>query len=138
VYDFYGQGSSYEELHAMNQQNEHKWSRYVDDTSFRFNVTAYYHKIPQKRQHQVIESFSYMDFRGKIDMKNPDVVMTVYEECMSVLPFFDLECPIPKDDDTEGVTKKKHEGDGEFRQVYFGRLVSLPVQPLSIESNLHR
>jgi len=80
----------------MNRQNEHKWSVYVDDTSFRFNVTAYYHKIPQKRQHQVIESFSYMDFRGKIDMKNPDVVMTVYEECMSLLPLFDLECSIPK------------------------------------------
>ena len=27
------------------------------------------------------------------------------------------------DEDRHGTTRKKHEGDGDFRQVFFGRLV---------------
>ena len=37
--------------------------------------------IPQWRQKDVVESFSYMDFKGKIDMKNPDITLVCFEEC---------------------------------------------------------
>ncbi|KAF8160674.1 S-adenosyl-L-methionine-dependent methyltransferase [Crassisporium funariophilum] len=107
VFEFYGQGSSYEELHAANRQNEPLWTRFVRDTSFRFLVTAYSHKIPQTRQRDVIESFAYMGFLGKIDMKNPDITLTCFEEY----------------EDHHGTTRVKHEGDGDFRQVFFGRLL---------------
>ncbi|KAJ3512258.1 hypothetical protein NLJ89_g3627 [Agrocybe chaxingu] len=107
VYEFYGQGSTYEELHEANRKSETLWTRYIDDTSFRFLVTAYQHKIPQSRQRDVIESFSYMGFLGKIEMKNPDITLTVFEEY----------------EDRHGTTRVKHEGDGSFRQLFFGRLL---------------
>ncbi|KAF8806675.1 tRNA guanosine-2'-O-methyltransferase [Phlegmacium glaucopus] len=107
VFEFYGQGSSYEALHAANRRNETLWHRYVKDTSFRFLVTAYNHTIPQSRQRDVIESFAYMGFLGKIDMKTPDITLTCFEEYK----------------DRHGTTREKHEGDGNFRQVFFGRLL---------------
>jgi tRNA (guanine10-N2)-methyltransferase len=81
VYEFYGQGSTYEELHEANRTGEPLWTRYVENTSFRFLVTSSQHKIPQTRQREVIESFAYMGFLGKIDMKNPDIVLICFEEC---------------------------------------------------------
>ncbi|TFK44254.1 tRNA guanosine-2'-O-methyltransferase [Crucibulum laeve] len=107
VYEFYGQGSTYEELHAANRASRPLWEKFIPDTSFRFLVTSYNHKIPQSRQREVIESFSYMDFLGPINMKNPDITCAVLEE------YFD----------TRGTTRSKHQGDGNFRQVFFGRLI---------------
>jgi tRNA (guanine10-N2)-methyltransferase len=66
-------------------QNKPLWERYIDDTSFRFIVTAYQHKIPQARQTEVIESFSYMGFLGKIDMKTPELTLVCFEECLSMI-----------------------------------------------------
>lgn len=107
VFVFYGQGFNYDELHAANRTLQGEWSRFTHDTSFRFLVTAYNHKIPQTRQREVIESFSYMGFLGKIDLKNPDIILTCFEEY----------------DDCRGTTREKHEGDGHFREVFFGRLL---------------
>ena len=81
VFEFYGQGDTYESLHAANLQNETLWHRYIKDTSFRFLVMAYNHTIPQSRQRDVIESFAYMGFLGKIDMMTPDITLTCFEEC---------------------------------------------------------
>lgn len=83
VYEFYGRGSDYEELHICTRENQAKWARYVPDTSFRFIVTAYNHKIPQARQREVVESFAYMGFLGKIDMKNPEILLGCFEECVT-------------------------------------------------------
>ncbi|KAF8972985.1 tRNA guanosine-2'-O-methyltransferase [Flammula alnicola] len=107
VYEFYGQGTTYNELHVANRQSEPLWARFVQDTSFRFLVTSSQHKIPQSRQREVIESFAHMGFLGRIDMKNPDIVLTCFEEY----------------EDRHGTTRAKHEGDGHFRQVFFGRLL---------------
>ncbi|KAF9263408.1 tRNA guanosine-2'-O-methyltransferase [Marasmius fiardii PR-910] len=108
VFEFYCQGDNYEQLHHRNQDNRHLWSEYIGDTSFKFAVSAYNHKIPQRRQKEVVESFSYMGFLGKIDMKTPDIVMGCFEEY----------------EDRRGQTREKHEGDGKFLQVYFGRLIA--------------
>ncbi|KAF8650390.1 hypothetical protein AX16_005198 [Volvariella volvacea WC 439] len=107
VYEYYAQGVSYQELHEENRANRHLWERYIPDTAFRFHVTAYNHKIPQARQRDVIESFSYMDFLGRIDMKRPDIVLGCFEEYV----------------DRHGTTREKYQGDGQFRHLYFGRLV---------------
>ncbi|KAF5380572.1 hypothetical protein D9615_004652 [Tricholomella constricta] len=82
VYEFYGQGSDYEELHACTRANQARWERYIPDTSFRFLVTAHNHKIPQSRQRDVVESFSYMALLGKIDMKDPEILFGCFEECV--------------------------------------------------------
>ncbi|KAJ6593851.1 S-adenosyl-L-methionine-dependent methyltransferase [Mycena capillaripes] len=104
IYEFYAQGGDYEELHVANKASSQLWSPYAHDTSFKFVVTAYNHKIPQSRQRDVVERFSYMAFMGKIDMKNPQVIMGCFEEY-----------------DTS--TGLRNDRDGKFRQVYFGRLV---------------
>lgn len=57
------------------------WERYIPETSFKFIVAAYNHKIPQHRQKEVVESFAYMGFMGKIDMKTPEITLGCFEEC---------------------------------------------------------
>ncbi|PPQ93788.1 hypothetical protein CVT25_013497 [Psilocybe cyanescens] len=107
AYEYYGHGSTYDELHEVNRKSEPLWTRYVQDTSFRFLVTSSKHKIPQSRQREVIEDFAYMGFLGKIDMRNPDINLTCFEEY----------------EERHGATRVKHGGDGDFRQVFFGRLI---------------
>lgn len=107
IYEYYGHGSTYEQLHEANRAHRALWERYVPNTSFKFTVAAYNHSIPQARQKEVIESFSYMAFLGKIDLKEPTIALGCFEEYP----------------ETHGTTRTKHEGDGSFLQVYFGRLI---------------
>jgi tRNA (guanine10-N2)-methyltransferase len=81
IYEFYAQGSNYEELHDNNRINRSLWSQYIADTTFKFLVTAYKHTICQSYQRQVMESFDYMGFEGRIDLKNPDIVLGCFEQC---------------------------------------------------------
>ncbi|KAL1695610.1 hypothetical protein GGG16DRAFT_45197 [Schizophyllum commune] len=121
VHEFYAQGSTYEELHANNRNARPFWEKYVPDTSFKFEISGFNHTIPKARQRDVVESFGYMDMLGKIDLKNPEIVMTVYEECSSALVTHHIFSPLDKRrDDTP---RDRLEGDGHFMQVYFGRLV---------------
>ncbi|KAL7281446.1 LOW QUALITY PROTEIN: hypothetical protein ACG7TL_004759 [Trametes sanguinea] len=107
VCEFYARGRTYEELHQQNRIRAPQWQKYADDTSFKFLVTAFNHTIPQWRQRDVVESFAYMDFQGKIDMKNPEITLACFEEYR----------------DKHGTTRPKDEGDGEFEEVWFGRLI---------------
>ncbi|KAH9839294.1 tRNA guanosine-2'-O-methyltransferase [Rhodofomes roseus] len=107
VCEFYGRGKAYEELHEQTRNNREKWSQYTQDTSFKFFISAYNHTVPQKRMKDVVESFHYMDFQGKIDMNNPEIVLACFEEYR----------------DKRGTTRHKHEGDGDFEEVFFGRLL---------------
>ncbi|KAI0066133.1 RNA methylase [Artomyces pyxidatus] len=107
VYEFYARGTTYEELHQQNKAARPKWEKYTPDTSFKFVVNGYNQSIPKARQREVIENFSYMDFLGKIDLKTPEVTMGCFEEYR----------------DTVGNTRHKHEGDGNFREAFFGRLL---------------
>lgn len=84
IYEFYARGETYDQVHSMNLSNKHLWEKYIPDTSFKFNVTGFNHTIPQRRQRDVIESFSYMDFRGRIDMKNPEITIACFEECKCI------------------------------------------------------
>ncbi|KAG6331791.1 hypothetical protein ID866_7297 [Astraeus odoratus] len=106
VYEFYAQGSTYDELHRENRNVRSRWERYILDTSFKFTVVGYNHGLSQRWQRDVIEGFSYMNFMGKIDMRDPDIVLGCFEE-------------YAHDKRPDG----KHNADGDFCQVYFGRLV---------------
>lgn len=87
VYHFYAKGSTYEELHERNRDAISQWSPYIPDTSFKYSVNAYNHKISQSCQKEIIESFSYMELLGRIDMKNPEVTFGYFEECEFSLTF---------------------------------------------------
>lgn len=104
VHEFYAEGTSYEALHEQNSRARLQWERYIPDTSFKFCVLGYNFTISQRRQREIIESFAYMDFLGKIDMKNPEVTLTVFEA------YENGRAP-------DGGLHKY----GEFTQVYFGR-----------------
>jgi tRNA (guanine10-N2)-methyltransferase len=78
-------------MHEHNRENAHKWSAYAQDTSFKFFVKAFNHTLPQSRQRDIIESFSYMMLLGKIDMKNPEITFGCFENCRSMLSPF----PVP-------------------------------------------
>lgn len=90
MYEFFAQGGSYEELHIANNASRHLWSAYAEIFSFKFLVTSYNHKISESRQRDIVESFDYMGFMGKIDLKNPQVVLGCFEECVP-----DPALPIP-------------------------------------------
>ncbi|EKM74658.1 hypothetical protein AGABI1DRAFT_80852 [Agaricus bisporus var. burnettii JB137-S8] len=111
IYEFYAQGETYDEVHKMNRSNRHLWEKYIPNTSFKFNVTGFNHTIPQRRQRDVIENFAYMDFRGKIDMKNPEITMACFEE---------YEC---RQAPANGLPRKRCEDDGSFKEIFFGRLI---------------
>lgn len=67
-----------------------------------------------------------MGFLGKIDMKTPDITLTCFEECVYISRLHCIRYNISYlfiDEDRHGTTRRKHEGDGHFRQVFFGRLV---------------
>lgn len=81
ICEFYARGRTYEELHEANRRTASKWTDYIENTSFKFEVSAYNHSIPQRRQRDIVESFSYMALLGKIDMKNPQITFVCLEEC---------------------------------------------------------
>ncbi|KIK90791.1 hypothetical protein PAXRUDRAFT_663332 [Paxillus rubicundulus Ve08.2h10] len=107
IYEFYAQGSTYTELHEANRHARSRWARYIPDTSFKFTVIGYNHGLSQRQQRDVIENFSYMDFLGKIDMKQPEITLGVFEIYES-------------DRRPDG----RRNRDGEFSQAYFGRLIT--------------
>ena len=81
IYELYGRGADYAKVHDQTRRNSDLWSHYVEKASFRFNVKGFNHTISQSRQKDIIESFSFMDLRGDINMKNPDIALSCFEEC---------------------------------------------------------
>lgn len=128
MHEFYASGKTYEELHERTRQRSDLWSRYVPDTSFKFRVDGYNHSIPQKRQTAIVESFAFMDFLGKIEMKTPEITLCVFEECTYSCSALGSWAYMATDPFRRGVTRHKHEGDGQFLEVYFGRLVRLSTR----------
>lgn len=80
----------------------------------------------------MIESFSYMDLRGKIDMKSPEITMACFEECKFAYSTHyvarELKNRKPRIDESRitvpnGSPRKRCENDSHFKEVFFGRLV---------------
>ncbi|QRV79134.1 tRNA guanosine-2 -O-methyltransferase [Ceratobasidium sp. AG-Ba] len=109
VYELWAIGSSYETLHECNKANQSRWNTpWYHQARFRFNVAAYCHTIPKQRQKEVMDSFAYMGYKGKIDMADPEFVMACIEEYP----------------DNQGSSRAKPQVDGQFMQVVFGKLIA--------------
>ena len=91
VMELYATGKTTEDLHVSNRDNSDRWQHHAAGSSFRFSINAYNHSIPKARKVQIMESFGYMDWKGVIDIANPDVVLTYFEECMSNPSFIIIE-----------------------------------------------
>ncbi|KAK2764856.1 hypothetical protein FQN53_006938 [Emmonsiellopsis sp. PD_33] len=80
IYELWGQGQTYEELHAdIQKRTANKWADYRTP-SFKFSMDSYAGKRSAKQKTELIQSFSYMDFRGPIIMKDPDQEFCIFEE----------------------------------------------------------
>ncbi|KAA1095425.1 hypothetical protein PGT21_019643 [Puccinia graminis f. sp. tritici] len=71
---------SYPELHRLNKENEPLWADYAESHTFKVTVNSYKTTVTQGRKKELIESLSYMDFRGTINLQDPQVEIMLSEE----------------------------------------------------------
>jgi hypothetical protein len=102
-----------------------------ENSPFRFTVSAVNHTTRKERIRSIIESFSYMAFLGPIELKTPEVTLSCLEECMYTLGLwtnFWVSYLCPTEDRPYADTgRERYDGDGNFRHVYFGRLVCMEL-----------
>ncbi|KAI9735205.1 MAG: tRNA methyltransferase 11 [Cirrosporium novae-zelandiae] len=80
IYELWGSGKTYEEIHAdVQKRTSHQWSKY-NTTSFKFLVDAFQGKRSPAEQNSLIQSFSYLGFKGPIRMNHPDQEFCIFEE----------------------------------------------------------
>ncbi|KIW31970.1 uncharacterized protein PV07_03556, partial [Cladophialophora immunda] len=86
IYEIWGQGRDYDELHAdVKRRSRHLWDRFRH-LSFKFSVDCYCSTRDIDQQRQIINSFRYLDLKGKIKMKHPEVEFAVLEEWLPLNP----------------------------------------------------
>ncbi|KAM0325718.1 hypothetical protein ACHAQA_007018 [Verticillium albo-atrum] len=82
IHELWGAASSglYEDLHAdVRARTEPQWASYAE-SSFKFLVDAFQHTRTMEERVVLINSFSYLAFKGRIDMRNPDDTFTILED----------------------------------------------------------
>ncbi|THH07979.1 hypothetical protein EW145_g3009 [Phellinidium pouzarii] len=109
VYEFYARGNSYESVYKQTRENANLWARYIENTSFRFSVSGYNHSIPLRRVKEIVESFEFMNLKGPVDLRSPELRLTIFEEYA---------------DRGTATVRSKDQDDGKFAHIYFGRLIS--------------
>lgn len=103
IYEYWGEGENFDQLHDSIQAQPFfkQYKSEYDHDTFKFEFESYRGSSRSNRVKQ-IESFSYLEFQGKINMKSPQQVFTVVEEYE------------PVSDNEPGIVPIK---------LYFGRLV---------------
>ncbi|CRK31697.1 hypothetical protein BN1708_005509 [Verticillium longisporum] len=82
IHELWGYAPSglYEDIHAdVRARTEPLWSSYAT-CSFKFIVDAFQHTRTMDERVQLINSFSYLAFQGRIDMRAPDETFTIFED----------------------------------------------------------
>ncbi|KAJ1922920.1 hypothetical protein LPJ71_001034 [Coemansia sp. S17] len=90
VLEYWGSGKTYDELFSLLKQTPERWSDFMT-CSFKFTVDGFGRSLSQEEKISVIESFSFMAFKGPIKMKNPDAEFFVCEE------YGEPDNPLPKE-----------------------------------------
>ncbi|KAJ5899135.1 tRNA (guanine(10)-N2)-methyltransferase [Penicillium taxi] len=70
VIALWGEGNNYEELHA-DIKRRNCWPGYQNDP-FAFKLACFAGQRSQPEWSEIIASFKYMDFKGPVQLKNPD------------------------------------------------------------------
>ncbi|KAL3485676.1 hypothetical protein BJX62DRAFT_229315 [Aspergillus germanicus] len=80
IFELWGQGVNYEELHAdVHRRTEHLWAQYKQ-TPFRFTVETFAGKRNSTQKRDIIQSFGYVGFEGRITLKDPEQDFWVMEQ----------------------------------------------------------
>lgn len=88
IYELWGEGIDYPSLHAdIRRRTESRWDDYRH-VSFRFELDSFQGSRSSSEQRATMEALEFMDFQGKIVMKNPDHLFTIFED-------FKLKAPTP-------------------------------------------
>lgn len=100
VWEYWADASTYDELHAIMRDRKDLWVNSADRyqgycsraelahdkgpwreaASWKFAVHAFNGTLSTREQVERINSCRYMDFTGMPEMKNPDVVVCLFEE----------------------------------------------------------
>lgn len=88
IYEHWGSGANYEELHQNVRENsQHLWHLYKD-SSFKFTVDSFQGTRVTADQRQLIEDFSFLGFEGPIRMRGADEHFCISEDWqLDVFPF---------------------------------------------------
>lgn len=54
--------------------------RYVEDTTFKVSVSAFQATLSDPQKVDIIEDLKYMDFKGRIRMRDPELEVIVWQE----------------------------------------------------------
>ena len=69
IYELWGYGETYDKLHEdVRAKSADKFEKYKD-VSFKFDFKNFRGRPSNKGKVRIIESFSYLPFEGKIDLK---------------------------------------------------------------------
>jgi tRNA (guanine10-N2)-methyltransferase len=80
IFELWGQGTTYEDLHAqVHRRTQHLWEKYKT-TPFRFTVETFAGKRNPTQKRDIIQSFSYVGFEGPIMLTSPDEDFWVMEQ----------------------------------------------------------
>ncbi|CAI5758801.1 unnamed protein product [Candida verbasci] len=80
IYELWGYGKNYNELHSSVKTKCNEFDKYKN-VSFKFDFESFKGGVKSNNaKAELIESFSYLAFEGKIDLKNPQEIFTVLEE----------------------------------------------------------
>lgn len=90
VYELWGQGPTYDSLHSsVKELSSSKWPAYETST-FSFRIERYRGvQAPPEQTRAIIESFQFLGFKGRVQIKNPDASFRIFEE-------YDLDAKSPK------------------------------------------
>jgi tRNA (guanine10-N2)-methyltransferase len=123
IYELWGAGADYRSLHSnITSRSLHLWSSYKS-RSFKFTIDGYLGKRSSNEQRELIDSFSYLGFDGKIEMNNPYATFTVFE---------DWEAPDPLRPTLAAKTGEPR----QVKQLYFGRLTGESSRELIVKHDL--
>ncbi|KAI9197520.1 S-adenosyl-L-methionine-dependent methyltransferase [Polychytrium aggregatum] len=79
IVELWGAAESLDQLIELVKADPDRWGNYMD-VSFKFNVETFGVTLPMKVQVERINRFAFLDFRGPIDLKTPDVTFAYYED----------------------------------------------------------
>ncbi|EGV64201.1 tRNA (guanine(10)-N(2))-methyltransferase [Yamadazyma tenuis] len=80
IYELWGSGNNLDELRKnVRDISFDKFDTYKQGT-FKFQFEGYMGKREGPERFEIIESFAFMAFEGKVRMKNPDQIYTLLEE----------------------------------------------------------
>ena len=122
IYEHWGNGESYSSLHSsVFELSRSRWPLYRT-SSFKVSIDSYQSKRSLSQQVEIINSFRYLGFEGKIDLKSPEEHFAILE---------DWDCIHSGDRQTSDPERGP-------KMLYFGRRVGSSMRGLIDVHNLKK